>query len=173
MTKLPRHADRDLLLQVMGTVALLLITFIEIAFGQYPVFFGSTPHLMVMATVLIALYLPVALPSVAVVLAGIMFDLVQGAPLGYSTGLLFLALITVLSRRAVLIHADAATIWYEFALLLFGLQLYCLAVIVFWSGEIPAIRPIMSQYAVTVLLFPVLNWAFAPLRMLDFQERSS
>ncbi|MGC6485448.1 MAG: hypothetical protein ACON4P_07235 [Candidatus Puniceispirillales bacterium] len=173
MTKIPRHADRELLFQVLGTVALLVMAFVEIALGQYPVFFGSTPQIMLMTAVLTLIYLPVALPLIAIVLAGIIFDLVQGAPLGFSTGMLVLASMVVLSRRSMLIHADASTVWYEFALILFGVQVYSLVIITLWAGEVPAVRPLLSQYGITVLLFPVLNWMLAPIRLFDLVERPS
>ena len=172
MSKTPRHADRDLFFQVLGTIAMCVLAFVEMAFGQFPVFYGSAPLIMVIGVVILVHYLPVALPLAAVVLAGLVFDLLQGVPPGFTPSLLLLAMIISLSRAPVLAHADAGTVWYEFAFVLAGLQLYSFGLNIFWSGAVPAIRPYVFQYAVTVLIFPILFWGLAPLKVLTLPERS-
>ena len=99
MSKTPRHADRDLLFQVLGTISMCVLAFVEMAFGQFPVFYGSAPLIMVIGVVILVHYLPDALPLVAVVLAGLVFDLLQGVPPGFTSSLLLLAMIVSLSRR--------------------------------------------------------------------------
>ena len=170
MSKTPRHADRDLLFQVLGTISMCVLAFVEMAFGQFPVFYGSAPLIMVIGVVILVHYLPDALPLVAVVLAGLVFDLLQGVPPGFTSSLLLLAMIVSLSRAPVLAHADAGTVWYEFAFVLAGL--YSFGLNTFWSGAVPAIRPYVFQYAVTVLIFPMLFWGLAPLKVLTLPERS-
>jgi cell shape-determining protein MreD len=117
-------------------------------------------------------YLPTASPVTATVLAGIILDLHQGAPLGYSASVLLLTLIIVILRRPVWTHFDAAKIWYEFALIMLMVQIYCFAVITLWSGHTPSIGSFVFQYGITVLLFPVMNWAFALFKYFNLLEGS-
>ena len=46
MSKTPRHADRDLFFQVLGTIAMCVLAFVEMAFGQFPVTgnISNPPH---------------------------------------------------------------------------------------------------------------------------------
>ena len=172
MSKTPRHADQDLLFQVLGTVSLLLLAFVETALGLFPFLYGSAPYLIMMVMVCLALHLPVAVPAIAVVLAGLLFDLLQGAPVGFTSSQLLLAIMIVMARRPLLIHADAGTVWYEFALMLGVLQIYGYAVISIWSGSLPSVGVFVFQLALTVLIFPVINWATTPLKHFAQPEHS-
>ena len=167
MSEIPRHIDQVLFFKVLGGVSLILLAFAEIALGQFPIFYGTTPFIMVIVMVYLALYLPVAVPPLAVVLAGLVFDLLQGAPPGFTSSILLLAVMTVKARRRLLLHADATKVWYEFALMLAGLQIYAFIVIMLWVGSMPSVGGFIFQYAMTVLIFPMLSWTAAPLKQMS------
>lgn len=172
MNKTPKHADQDLLYQVLGTVALVVLAFVETALGQFPLFYGSAPMIMVMVIWGGVLYLPIAVPPVAIILAGFVFDLSQGVPLGFTPSLLLLGVMMLNYRRPFLIHADAGTIWYEFTALAAVLQIYSYIVVMLFSGGIPAFGPFIFQFGMTVFLFPIVHWATTLLKHFDRGEQT-
>ncbi|XDZ64804.1 hypothetical protein AB8880_07670 [Alphaproteobacteria bacterium LSUCC0684] len=158
MTPHEEHEGPLLLPQVIGFVGMLTLAFAESALGHMPIFFGSVPRIMLIMLFILTLQLPAALPTSMVVIVGLVYDLVQGSPLGYTVSLMVIVQAAVMWRRVRLADADAGTVWSEFGLVMAVVQIYGLLVLVLYTGHFPAIGPVLFQFASTVLLFPILYW---------------
>jgi len=158
VTPQQEYEGQVLLPQVLGFVGMLSLAFSESALGHMPIFFGSVPRIMLIMLFIMTLLLPGALPTVMVVVVGLVYDLVQGNPLGYTVSLMVIVQAAAMLRRVRLADVDAGTIWSEFGLVMAIVQIYGLLVLVLYTGHFPAIGPILFQFASTVLLFPILYW---------------
>ncbi|MCE2517294.1 MAG: rod shape-determining protein MreD, partial [Alphaproteobacteria bacterium] len=117
------QADQLLLQQVFSFVGLMFIIFVDSALGQLPTFYGSAPKLVFGVLFIIGIRFPKAVPLLPVMVLGLIYDLVQGNPFGYSSSIYLIILIFTQLRGVVLVEADATTQWSEFVLLVFGLML--------------------------------------------------
>lgn len=154
------QADQLLLQQVISFTGLMFIVFVESALGQIPTFYGAAPKLVFGLLFVIGIRFPKAVPLLPVMVLGLIYDLVQGNPFGYSSSLYLIILIFTQLRGVVLVEADATTLWSEFVLLVFGLMLYMMIVFGFYTGTWPPVSEMIFQTGFTILLFPIMNWGF-------------
>jgi len=150
--------DQILLAQVAGSAGMLLLAFAESALGQIPLFFGNAPRILLIMVFILNFLRPGLLPLGVTVLVGMVYDLVQGNPLGYTSSVMIVVQAWVEWRRTRLANADAGIIWSEFCLIMMVVQIFGLVVVMFYTGHLPAIRPVVFQFAASVFLFPVLYW---------------
>jgi len=158
VTSQPENQDQLLMSQVIGVVGMVTLAFAESALGHMPLFYGSVPRIMLIMLFIVTLLVPGALPTVMMFVIGIVYDLVQGNPLGYTASLMMIVQMAVILRRLRMTDADAGIVWSEFSLVMAVVQIYGLLVLVLYTGHLPAIRPIVFQFATSVLLFPILYW---------------
>ena len=152
--------DARLLGQVLAFLALLLCSFVENGLGYFPGLYGSVPKLTVAVLFVLLLNHPAVIPVLSVVLVGLVNDLVQGSPLGYSSGLLLVAHGWIVFRLQTLAQTDSGSVWYEFTILMAALTLLMLCAMVVYSGTLPALQPLVFQFGLTVLVLPVVNWVY-------------
>ena len=153
-----RKADQILFQQVLSFAVLLLCVFIEGGLGLVPSFYGSAPKITFCILFLIALYRPAAASLYPVMLVGLIFDIIQGNPFGYTSSLYLIILGVVAWRRQFLIIADPSVVWSEFIIMLSGLMVYICTVFLILQGTWPPFAEILFQIGFTALLFPIFNW---------------
>lgn len=158
MTPTRDTEDNLLLFQVLGFVGLLLIALGEAALGYFPALFGAAPKLLLICFFVFSIYLPAAFPLVSIFLVGVIFDLIQGSPFGFTSALLIMVQVIVLNRRFTLQQSDSGMIWYEFTLTMLAVLTFTLITMVLYWGRIPAPQPLLFQYSLSILLFPLVNW---------------
>lgn len=160
--------DQLLLQRVITFTGLIFVTFVESALGQIPLFYGVVPKLLFGLLFMLTLHYPNVVPIVSVMLVGLVFDLSQGNPLGYSSSLYFIVVLYTKFRRGFLVQAEAMTIWLEFMAMVVALMLYMMAIFVFYTGAWPPFSGMILQIGLTILVFPIINWAFEFFRELAF-----
>ena len=154
------EADQILFQQVICFIALIFIVFVESALGHIASFFGAAPKLTICLIFILTIKFRYAVTLISAVVAGLVFDLTQGNPLGYTSSI-FLAVYSVAGwRHVALVDADAGKIWSEFVLVIFGVMIYSLLVFGLYEGRIPPFAEVTFQIGLTVLIFPVINWIF-------------
>ena len=160
MSELKENVDDDarLLGQVLAFLILLACSFAENGMGQFPGLFGCVPKLTFVVVFMVCLYHPTAIPLASVVLVGLVHDLIQGNPLGYSSGLMLVVHGWVAHRRLALAQLEKASVWIEFTALMAVVALLVIFALLLYSGRMPALQPLIFQYGLTVLAFPVVNW---------------
>jgi cell shape-determining protein MreD len=154
------QSDQVLLQQVLSFAGLGFIAFVESALGQVPLFYGSGPKLLFCLVFAIGVRYPKLLPLITVVVLGLIFDLLQSNPFGYSSSLYLIILVYAKIRHNILIETDAMHVWAEFALLVFGLMIYMMTVFWFYTGAWPPFGSMLFQAISTIFLFPIINWMF-------------
>ena len=152
--------DTRLLGQVLAFSALLLCSFAENGLGNFAGLFGNVPKLTLIALFVFYFYHPPIVPLPSVVLAGLLHDLVHGQPLGYTSALMLVAHGWISTRRPLLAQAESGSIWYEFTMMMAVVTLLVYVALAFYSARMPALQPLIFQFSLTVLLFPVVNWAY-------------
>ena len=158
MLQLSKTSDQILFHQVMGFITIIFTVFIESAMGHIPALFGAAPKLTICMLFILTIKYEHAITLFTAFTAGIVFDLSQASPLGYSSSIFLIVYMVAEWRQIVLNDADAGAIWSEFVLLIFGVMLYTLIVFSLYEGRLPPFAEIMFQIGITVLIFPVLNW---------------
>ena len=63
-------------------------------------------------------------------------------------------------RRPMLMQTESGSIWYEFTIMMLAMMLFMLTVIVAFTGNLPALQPLLFQFSLTVLMFPMMNWMY-------------
>ena len=157
---LEQHNDHLPLSRVAAFLFLLVVAFAESGFAYFPVLYGSVPKITLILFFILCLYYPRAFPLGSIFIIGIIHDLVQANALGYSSALFILARMMVLGRRDVLLHSDSSVVWYEFTGMMLAMMLFTGASIVTYKGDLPAFQPLLFQFGLTILIFPLINWLF-------------
>jgi len=152
------NQDQILLSQVIGFVGMTALALAESALGQMPLFYGNVPRILLIMLFIITFLSPAVLPASMMLVIGIVYDLVQGNPPGYTSSMMMIVHMAVMLRRVKMADADAEIIWSEFSLVMAVVQIYGFLVLVAYTGHVPAMGPVVFQFATSVLLFPILYW---------------
>ena len=152
--------DTRLLGQVLAFLALLLCSFAENGLGYFPGLFGNVPKLTLIVLFVLYFYHPPIAPLPSIALAGLVHDLIHGQPLGYTSALMLVAHGWITMRKPLLARAESGSLWYEFTTMMAIVTLLMLATLVVYSGRFPALQPLVFQFGLTVLIFPVVNWVY-------------
>jgi rod shape-determining protein MreD len=166
------YSDRLLLHQVIAFMALIGVVLVESSLGHVSAFYGVAPKLGVCLLFILAIKFPHAVTLFNIITAGLVFDLLQGNPLGYTSSVYLLVLLAGEWRLLDLQEADASTIWFEFVALIFGVMIYSMFIFALYEGQLPPITVIIFQIVLTVLVFPVLNWIVDVYRNIGFYFES-
>ncbi len=142
--------------QSISFTLMFIVAFAEIALAYFPLFFGVSPKLLITIVFLIAIYDEEQSHFASLMAVGLIYDMMQSAPLGYTSGAMILVnLFGILSRHR-LKSVQQSMIWLEFAAVMVAVMLYTWVCIILINQALPAIMPLVFQYSVTVLLFPVM-----------------
>jgi len=142
--------------QCVNFAMMFIVAFAEIALAYFPLFFGVSPKLLITIVFLIAIYDEEQNHFINLIGVGLIYDMMQSAPLGYTSGAMILVnLFGILSRHR-LKNVQQSLIWLEYAALMVTVMLYTWICIVLINQGFPAVMPLVFQYSVTVLLFPIM-----------------
>lgn len=126
--------------------------------------------LPLMAVFYFSLHRPAAVPAPALLLFGLLFDLLQygpGAPLGISALQFLLIWRVVSSSRKYLLEVSFAFIWLLYALVMGAAVTlaWLLGVLLLVSFVDP--WPALLQYVVSLFLYPILGWLLGRNRLTE------
>ena len=157
MFGLLQHSDQILFQRVMGLMALIFVVFVESALGHIPAFFGAAPKLTICFLFILTIKFPFSMTLLMPFVAGLIFDLIQGSPLGYSSSVYLLVYMVAEWRRPVLIDSDVGVLWFEFVLMILGLMFYTVGFFAIYEGRLPPLAEIVFQAGLSVLIFPLVR----------------
>jgi hypothetical protein len=96
----------------------------------------------------------------------------QSAPLGYTSGAMILVNVFGILSRHRLKNVQQSLIWLEYATVMIAVMFYTWICIVVINQGLPAVMPLVFQYSVTVLLFPVMIGIYKlELSLLELMRR--
>jgi len=156
--------DTGLVNRLVPMLATALSTFASIVPLHLPGFAVVTPAFALMAVYHWSIYRPDLLPYGAVFGAGVMLDLLNGAPLGVSSLVLLLARAGVLSQRRFFAGRSFAVVWAGFVAVTAGaIALEWVVVSVFYRFVLD-LRPFLFQGVLTISTYPVASYLFVRLQ---------
>ena len=142
--------------QMMVASVFFLLIMVESSLGYFSFFHGATPKLIIAMVFLMAIFNKEDIHLANLVLIGIIFDSLQGAPLGYTSSVMVLVnnIGTIGKRRFN--DMPMSYLWLDFAMVMGLVMFYCWLCICIYYQSLPAVGPLVFQYSSTVLLFPVM-----------------
>ncbi|MGE0424236.1 MAG: hypothetical protein AB7O88_18380 [Reyranellaceae bacterium] len=126
--------------------------------------------LPLMAVFHFSLHRPTAVPPPALLLFGLLFDLLQygpGAPLGVSALQFLLVWRAVSSSRKYLLEVSFAFIWVLYALVVGAAMALAWLLTSLLSASLIDPWPALLQYVVSLFLYPILGWLLGRNRVVE------
>lgn len=120
-----------------------------------------TPSLLMISVFYWSLHRPYLLPAPVVFLLGLIFDILTGAPMGLSSLMLLIVHGVALTQRQVFVGKAFVLSWWGFFLIGAGIALLTWLLACLLELTLIPILPVLVQYGLTVLCFPLLAWCFA------------
>jgi rod shape-determining protein MreD len=124
------------------------------------------PSLPILAIFLWAMYRPDLVPPAAVLLAGLLMDLLIGAPLGVSALAFLVAYAIVVSQRLYWMTLPGPGVLVGFVIVMFVSGTALWLATSFAHGRWVSPMPVVLDGIMSVIVFPLVSGAFAPLRRL-------
>jgi len=152
--------DTGFVNRLMPTACMVLAVFASVIPLHLPGFAVVTPAFALMAVYHWSIYRPDLLPYAAIFGAGVLLDVLNGAPLGVSPLIFLLTRATVLSQRRLFAGRGFAVVWAGFvALAAVAIAAEWLVVCLFY-GLVLDMRPFLFQGVLTVSSYPVASYLF-------------
>ena len=126
--------------------------------------------LPLMAVFHFSLHRPMAVPPPALLLFGLLFDLMQfgpGAPLGVSALQFLLVWRVVSASRKYLLEVSFAFIWLLYALIVGAATVLAWLLTSLFSVSLIDPWPALLQYVVSLFLYPILGWLLGRNRLVE------
>lgn len=126
--------------------------------------------LPLMAVFHFSLHRPAAVPPLALLLLGLLFDLLQygpGAPLGVSALQFLLVWRIVSSSRKYLLAVSFAFIWLLYAVVVGAAVTLAWLLTSLLSATLVDPWPALLQYVVSLFLYPILGWVLGRNRLVE------
>jgi rod shape-determining protein MreD len=126
--------------------------------------------LPLMAVFHFSLHRPAAVPPPALLMFGLLFDLLQygpGAPLGVSSLQFLLVWRAVSSSRKYLLEVSFAFIWLLYALVVGAAMALAWLLTSLLSASLIDPWPALLQYVVSLFLYPILGWLLGRNRIVE------
>lgn len=145
--------------QLFALFALLLVMFVELALGYFPAFHSVAPKLMLAWLYLLLVYDEEAPRLTTLFVLGIIYDSLEGNPLGYTSGALILVAISghiAHGQTSHVFRPPLSSLWITFAFVMLVGFAYSVLVMLAYYQTMPAVGYVLFQYAATVLLFPLV-----------------
>jgi len=139
------------------TFVLVLLEAVPLSL-PFPTAVAVAPSFVLIALFFWTVYRPELVPAVVVFAAGLLLDVVSGAPLGINTLVLLLVCGGVRSQRRFLVDKPFAVVWLGFliAAIYAGVLYWVLYAII--HGTLPYADRLIAQLSVTVLIYPLFAW---------------
>jgi len=142
---------------VLLTLALVILNILPL---PLPDFARVAPVLPLMAIYHWSVYAPELMPTPAVFGIGLLFDILSGAPLGANALMFLVAYGLVSAQRRFLIGKPFFIIWSGFAIVAAGAGVFSWALTSAYHFQLLDTEAFLVQGAITIGLFPVLDWLF-------------
>ena len=142
--------------QLLASATLFGVLFVELGLGYFPAFYGVAPKLTMTLLYLMLVYDEEPVHLATLVTLGIIYDSLQGNPLGYTSGGLILVAMIGRHARQRLAHPPLSSLWIEFAVAMLVVFAYSVLAMVAYHQRVPAIGYVLFQHAATVLLLPLV-----------------
>jgi len=151
--------------QLVPASLVLLLVVLQAIPWHLPGLAGIVPVLPMIGIYYWSVYRPdLMVPSVAFA-AGLVNDMVLGAPIGISS-LAFLVIQGMTASQTRFFNGKSfLVIWSGFALLTAGALVIELALSALLYGRTPLASALLIEYAMTVCLYPVISWLFSRLQL--------
>ena len=150
--------DLGLINRLAPVLTTLMCVMASVAPVHMPAFTAATPFFALMAIYYWTLYRPDLLPFVVVFAAGLLADMLEGAPLGVSSLTLLLAYAVVLSQREHLLMRRFAVVWLGFLAVAGLAALLQWGVVSLFYGMVLDVRAFLFQGVLTVTIYPVVSY---------------
>jgi rod shape-determining protein MreD len=164
--------DSDWPFQFLVVIVGMVLAMAEGGLALWPVFYGATPMLSLIFLYWIALHHEKYVLLVTGFLIGLTSDILFSDLLGGRATAYIVVLFAMNWRRQKLLQGDFRDIWVEFAVTVFGVVLFQMAIFSALNLAIPALTPVIFQIGVTMILFPIgyvilstLYFAFNKIRL--------
>ena len=151
----------DLLARSAAPAAVTLLMVLLGVTPLYVPFYGPVaPMLPLMAVFYWAVHRPDLMPFSAVFAAGVLQDVVTGAPFGLHAFILLACHWLVFTQRRFLVDRSFPVMWWGFMMVAsLAVLLEWLTFSVFHTVFMPA-EPLLFRALLTVALYPLVSWAF-------------
>jgi rod shape-determining protein MreD len=150
--------DVGLVNRFMPTLTTLVCVFVSVIPVHLPGFAVVTPAFPLMAVYHWSMYRPELLPFVAVFAAGLLLDLLTGAPLGVSSLVLLMTRVLVLTQRQHFVGRGFVLVWAGFVAVVSAAVAFEWAVVNLVYGMLLDIRPFLFQGVLTIATYPVISY---------------
>lgn len=150
--------DVGLINRLMPTATTAICVIASVIPAHLPAFTTVTPAFALMAIYHWTLYRPDLLPFVAVFAAGLLLDMLTGAPLGISSLVLLIVYGLVLSQREHLLMRPFTVVWVGFLAVAAAAAALQWVVVSLFYGMLLDIRAFLFQGVVTVAVYPVVSY---------------
>lgn len=139
----------------LTTIVLLTASVLPLRVPDYA---AVAPLLALAGVYYWTIYRPELLPPVAVFVAGLIFDLLSGEPLGVSPLLLLLARTIVASQRRFFVNRLFPFVWCGFTLLAAAAIAFLWLLGSLLEGAVLDMRAAILQWVLTVASFPAASY---------------
>lgn len=123
-----------------------------------------TPALVSISVFYWSIHRPYLMSAPLVFLLGIFSDFLTGAPLGLTSLMLLVIHGIALSQRRVFVGKAFLLTWWGYFFVAFGIGVISWLVTCIYSLTLIPITPIMTQFFLTLLVFPLCAWGFGFLQ---------
>jgi rod shape-determining protein MreD len=149
---------------------ILLLILVSLVPLRLPFLPSVATLLPLMAVFHFSLQRPSSVPPLALLLSGLIFDLLQygpGAPLGVSALQFLLVWRIVSSSRKYLLEVSFAFIWLLYALVVGAAVALAWVLTAILSATLIDPWPVLLQYVVSLFLYPILGWLLGRNRLAE------
>lgn len=166
-------ADSRWIYQLVLPVLLLIIAFVEMALAYFPVFHGAAPKLLIAMLYIVIVRGGEPVSLVSLVIIGTIYDSLQGNPLGYTPAALVIVSLAARIRAPRIHDTPFVYIWFEFAAIMVLVSSYTIIAALSYHQTIPAPGPLVFQFGVTILFFPLVRWCHRRIeQLLDLVQQT-
>lgn len=158
--------DIGLINRMTPALTALLCVFASVTPAHLPALTTATPFFTLIAVYFWTLHRPELLPFPIVFVAGLLLDMLEGAPLGISSLLLLLAHGLVLSQREHLMMRRFTVVWMGFLIVAAAAEALEWGVVSLFYGMLLDVRAFLFQGALTVAVYPVVSYLLARVQQM-------
>lgn len=162
-----RWVDETLAPLAPVTLCVVLVFLIAVPY-RLPGLAGVMPQLTVMAVFYWSLSRPDLLSALAVVVVGLLQDVLTGGPLGMGALILLLVRAATISQRRFLVDKPFLVGWTGFAVIALGASLFGWVLAAAYYGAWPAPAVSIIQVLLTITAYPAVALFFGRLRTILF-----
>ncbi|WP_334127727.1 rod shape-determining protein MreD [Sneathiella sp.] len=123
-----------------------------------------TPSLLTISVFYWSIHRPYLMGAPLCFLLGILFDFLTGAPLGLTSLMLLLVHGVTLSQRRIFIGKSFVLSWFGYALIALIAAIAGWLIVCLYSLSLLPLAPVLIQYALSLLIFPLLAFGFGLLQ---------